>query len=342
MSRLLRTIRYRAEYVVALAAYVFLRWQPHFMVKIMAVGFGRAAYLLPPVSTLINANLKTAFPEKSAPEIRRIGRSSLVNTIRNMLEFFWMNNNRRRIEKCTVIPPDVAEILEYHGSRGERLVMVNPHLGSWEASALIVTYYSGKKTAVIVNPLRNPYLNRLLNLDNRETTPGLQVIFSRGALRASIRALRQGCNIGIVIDQNTKVREGGAFVNFFGLPVPCSQAPAEFFRFGKANKIKIVVIFGVSLRREDGIIATQYRHLSKPPEEYEPEEMTQELISISEQFIRRYPEQYLWLYKRFAHIPQGLDENLKQRYPDYARVVKNSFYSRVKKKRGAETGSAGL
>ena len=68
-------------------------------------------------------------------------------------------------------------------------------------------------------------------------------------------------------------------------------------------------------------------------EKYDADEMIQELISISEEFIRKTPEQYLWLYKRFAHIPQGIDEKLKKRYPYYARVVKDSFYSKVKNKK---------
>lgn len=301
------------------------------MLKMMAFCFGSTAYLLPAVRKLINANIKTAFPEKDKREIKAVGRASLINFIRNMLEFFWMVNRRRRIEKYTSLTPEITEILARHAANDERVIMVNPHLGSWEASGLIAPYYSGVKMAAIVNPLSNPYLNKLFNSGNREKTKGMQVIFSRGAVRATIKALRDGFNVGILIDQNTKVREGGAFVNFFGLPVPCSKAPAEFVRFGMAHDIKTVVIFGVSLRREDGVMAAQSRPLSKAPEEYEAEEMIQELISISEEFIRKYPEQYLWIYKRFAHIPQGIDENLKKRYPYYARVVKDSFYSKVKK-----------
>jgi hypothetical protein len=71
--------------------------------------------------------------------------------------------------------------------------------------------------------------------------------------------------------------------------------------------------------------------LSKPENEYEMREMIQELISTTEDYIRKYPEQYIWLYKRFAHIPRGLDEDRVKRYPYYARLVKESFYSKVKR-----------
>ena len=332
MSRPFLKIRHLIEYGFILILYGLLKIQPRFILKIVAYCWGTVIYRLPGVYKLVNANIKTAFPEKDIHEIRRIGRMSLVNNIRNMLEFFWMTNNKRRIEKCTLIPPDVLEMLKSYAHKdGKRVVMVNPHLGSWEASGLIAPYYSGMKLTAIASPLANPYLNRLLNTGSRERTGGMNIIFSKGAVRASNKALRDGFNIGILIDQNTKVRAGGVFVNFFGLPVASSKAPAEFVRFGKTHGIEIEVIFGVSIREKNGVVTAQSRPLSKPSDEYDDTEMIQEIISISEEFIRRYPEHYLWLYKRFAHIPQGLDENLRKRYPYYARVVKDSFYSKVKK-----------
>jgi KDO2-lipid IV(A) lauroyltransferase len=142
--------------------------------------------------------------------------------------------------------------------------------------------------------------------------------------------MREGMNIGLLIDQNTKVRAGGVFVDFFGLPVPSSKAPAELARFALNNEIKADIVFGISLRDENGILIGQVKSLQKPFEQYDDREMIQELTNISEEFIRKYPEQYLWLYKRFAHIPRDIDEERKIRYPFYARTVKKSFYSRVK------------
>jgi hypothetical protein len=68
--------------------------------------------------------------------------------------------------------------------------------------------------------------------------------------------------------------------------------------------------------------------LSKPFEEYaDDREVIQELMHISEDFIRRYPEQYVWLYKRFRYIPQEASEELAARYPFYAARAKASFYN---------------
>ena len=162
------------------------------------------------------------------------------------------------------------------------------------------------------------------------------MIFSRGAVRASLKALREGYNIGILIDQNTKVREGGVFVNFFGLPVPCSQTPATFQRVCAQEGVKVRILVGASMREPDGSLLAQSQFLSKPESEYDPAEMIQELMSITEEFIRKYPEQYIWMYKRFAHIPRDLDEETEKKFPFYARKVKTSFYSRVKKVKTAD------
>ena len=141
-----------------------------------------------------------------------------------------MSNSSRRIKRCLKFDSESKIVLGNCLANDERIVFVNPHLGSWEASALSVPFFCQDKIAAVANPLRNPYLNKFFNSGNRKQVSGFEVIFSRGAVRASLKALRRGFNIGILIDQNTKVREGGTFVNFFNLPVPCSKSPAEFYR----------------------------------------------------------------------------------------------------------------
>lgn len=335
MSRFLLKTRYLTEYAACLGAYFLLKIQAHCVVRAVARFWGTFVYSLPPVRKLVNANIKTAFPGKNLREINRIGRASMINTLLNVFEFLWMANNRKRIEKYTRLDPPARKTLEAYAADHTRLIMVNPHLGSWEASGLMVPYYLGMQMAAVATPLVNPYLNKFFNTGNREKTGGMKIIFSQGAIRAAIKAMRRGMNIGLLIDQNTKIRAGGVFVDFFGLPVPSSRAPAELARFALSNGIRAGLVFGVSLRDKNGVSVGHCESLSKPLAEYEPREMIQELTAIAEEFICKYPEQYLWFYKRFAHIPQDIDEARKARYPFYARVVKSSFYSRVKNS-GAE------
>ena len=190
-------------------------------------------------------------------------------------------------------------------------------------------FYAGVDMVAIAKPVRNPYLNRLLNRGNREQVTGLEIIFSRGAIRAALKALREGRGVGTLIDQNTRVRDGGEFVNFFGLPVPSSTAPANLKSYCDAHGIPAVIIYGTSVRHPDGRIVAHSRRLSKPFQEYaNAAEVLQELMQISEEYIRRYPEQYLWWYHRFQYIPPDCPPELRARYPFYAGVAKPGFFRR--------------
>ena len=155
---------------------------------------------------------------------------------RNLLEFFWIGGNHRRIERCYLLPEDIVQRLKAHAAAGERIIFVNPHLGSWEASGTMAPYYAGIKMAAIAKPTKNPYLYKLINAGGRERTNGLEVIFSRGAIRASISALRSGKGLGTLIDQNTRVRDGGVFADFTNA-VTSAAAVANDGKFDFAVKI---------------------------------------------------------------------------------------------------------
>ena len=185
--------------------------------------------------------------------------------------------------------------------------------------------------AAIAKPSKNKYLNKLLS-GNRERAEGLKIIFARGAMKAAIKALKEGMSIGTLIDQNTRGRDGGSFVEFFGLPAPSSTAPALLKRYCDSAGIPAVIIYGTSVREGNTTIA-YCTELSKPFAEYaDDREVLQDLMHISEDFIRRYPDQYVWLYKRFRYIPMEADEALVKRYPYYAVKVKPSFYNSMLKK----------
>ena len=150
---------------------------------------------------------------------------------------------------------------------------------------------------------------------------------------AALTALKQGKSIGILIDQNTRVRDGGEFVDFFGLPVPSSTAPAALKRYCDAHNVPAVIIFGSCPRLEDGRSVAHIEYLSKPFEQYaDDREVIQELMVKAEADIRRYPDQYLWFYKRFQYICPDASEEVKKKYPAYAVEPSAAFFNRTAKK----------
>ena len=98
-------------------------------------------------------------------------------------------------------------------------------------------------------------------------------------------------------------------------------------KFCDAEGIPAVIIYGTSVRHADGRVTAHSAKLSKPFCEYADErEVIQELMDISERYIRAYPEQYLWFYRRFQNIPPDCPPEIRARYPGYAKVTNSHFF----------------
>ena len=328
-----KKIRWSLEFVIVCIPYWILRILPWPLMRAVAWILGFVIHLIPGARKLVRANIRSAMPELSEKEVRRIARKSFDHVAWNLVEYVWMTGKAERIRRCCLIEEKTLEKLKELVKNNVRIIYVNPHLGSWEASGLMSPFYAGVNIAAIAKPLRNPYLNTFFNAGNRENTAGLRIIFSKGAMRAAIQALKEGLGVGTLIDQNTRVRDGGVFVNFFGLPVPSSTAPAVLKSYCDQKGIPSIIIIGCSLRQKDGKVMGQGWELSKPFEEYASHtEVLQELMAVSERLIRENPEQYLWLDRRFQYIPENVTDEERKRYPWYAVVPGKNFYLKVRER----------
>jgi len=335
----MKKIRYYLEYLGALGCSKLVRILPHGFLAPLARGTAFCVRLAWPLSRLVRANIRAAMPELERREVARIANESFFHMFNNFFEFVWLNSNPERICRCYYPQPESRDRIKRHLAAGERIIFINPHLGSWEASGVMAPFYTGIDMAAIAKPVSNPYLNRLLNSGGREKIKGLRIIFTRGAVKTALRMLREGWSLGTLIDQNTRVRDGGIFIDFFGLPVSSSAAPALLKRYCDAHDVPTVLIFAASLRMSDGMVHTLLEELPKPFDEYPDDRaVIQEIMAMSERYVRRYPEQYLWLYRRFRNIPPDCPEELRKRYPYYAAVPKPSFF---RKRRAAETSATG-
>jgi lauroyl/myristoyl acyltransferase len=111
------------------------------------------------------------------------------------------------------------------------------------------------------------------------------------------------------------------------LPVPTSRAPALFGR-----KLNTPVAIGGCIRK-----GKKYEmfseELPKNPSEYgSDEELIQDIMKITENIIRQYPEQYLWFYKRWLYIPENATDEQKKRYPFYSVNAPPRFFSKLSPK----------
>ena len=328
-----KKIRYFAEYLLVMLIYQPLRFMPWWLMRFSAWQLGFLMHLLPGCRKLVRANIHAAMPELPPREVNRIARSSFDHLTWNLLEYFWCIGNEKRIRRCCYVEEETLKFCHQKVKEKKQVIFVNPHLGSWEISGLMTPFYTKLQLAAIAKPLKNPYLNNLLNTGNRESTRGVKIIFSKGAMRASLQALREGWSIGTLIDQNTRLRDGGVFVDFFGLPVPSSTAPAVMQSYCNQKGISCQILFACSLRNSEKKLVGKAWSLEKPFEEYTSHaEVLQELMKKSEKIIRENPEQYLWMYRRFQYIPENATPEQLARYPWYAERPGSKFYSKVKNK----------
>jgi len=269
---------------------------------------------------LVKANLRSAFPEKTGQEIKSIARESFTNLILSFIELAWFTGRPEMVKKHVFLSDRIYEEVNDFYRQGKGFIFVTPHLGNWEiAGMMFANFFSNIPFAVVARVFPNPYLNRILDMGR--LSHGNKVISAKGAVKGMIQALKGGYFMSIPIDQNTRVRDGGIFIKFFGIPVPSSRAPAMF-----ARKMNVPVGIGGCVRKGFGYEVI-FEPLYKKIEDYKDDtELIQDLFKLTETYIRKYPEQYLWFYKRFQHIPENASEDLIRKYPYYAAFPDEKFY----------------
>jgi len=153
---------------------------------------------------------------------------------------------------------------------------------------------------VLARPLDNPLLHDLL--ERIRCATGNKVIYKQGALRRVLRALEQNDCVAILIDQYSQAAESVP-VEFFGRPAPTTAALASL-----ALRTGAPLLPAVALPLPGG----RYRMIYEPPIEMpaadsaDPvRELTQRCADVLEMYVRRYPELWLWMHRRWRDIPSG-------------------------------------
>lgn len=185
-------------------------------------------------------------------------------------------------------------------ARGKGALLLTAHFGNWEllAAAHVLT---GFRLSVVARPPDQPALERIAA--RLRARSGVQLINKRRALPEVLSALRSQRMVGILLDQNASRREG-VFVSFFGVPASTSKGLALL-----ALKTGAPVVPVFIHREADG----RHRVIVDPPvrlrltgdRERDVLEATAAFTRIIEDKIRRWPEQWFWVHRRWKTRPPG-------------------------------------
>ncbi|NLF93223.1 MAG: hypothetical protein GX564_04985 [Oligosphaeraceae bacterium] len=257
-------------------------------------------------SRIIEANLKLAFPDKSAAEIAALRHRNLCFMIELACDFLQSLKHPHRIEQ-RLLPVIVPA--EYPPD--QPLLFCLPHLGNWEILARMIPR-TGRRCAAVTGVFRSRKLNELMT--RGRSACGIELIPNVGAAVKVRAAIQDRKSVGLLIDQNISPKHGGVFVNFFSLPAPTSRLPASI-----ALQLHVPVLAGACIKQDDGNFALLLQPLPKPAWEYsDVNTLTEAILEANAQLIRQHPEQYLWIYRRWRYLPANLTPELRQRFPFYA------------------------
>lgn len=260
-------------------------------------GFGRLAYRLDRSHRRIAlANLDIAFGRTKSPaEKDRIARASLASFGRVVFDVVKLSHySRKAVFRLVDIEGRENLLQALAGGRG--VLMFSAHFGNWE----VLPTVAGAKVPfhAIVRALDNPYIDR--HLSRLRTRLGALIINKFGASRPILQALRRGEIVCILIDQNV-LRSQALFVDFFGRPAGTTPGLAAFqAKTGAA----LLPVFCRPRGRRYVLRVLPTPHIEASERRADDVlKITGFCTKIVEQEIRRYPEAWLWIHKRWNARP---------------------------------------
>jgi len=245
-------------------------------------------------------NLRLAFPEWSDAR-RQATLSGMARSLGWMAaEFACMPRyTRENIRKVIVL--DGQENFLEGQRRGKGVLFLTAHLGAWELSSYAHALY-GHSLHYMARPLDNARLDALVN--RYRGLSGNRPIFKNESARAMLKTLKDAGTVGILADQNT-MREEGVFVDFFGTPASTSAGIARVALHTGAAVVPGYAVWDPGLGK--------YRLRFEPPlelvrtgdTERDILENTKRFAKVTEEIIRKYPEQWVWIHARWKTRPAG-------------------------------------
>jgi len=275
---------------------------------------GRLGYLFDSRGRRIGlANLDIAFGEsKTAQEKKRILKTSSVTMARTLIDTFWFAHKPAERLGNYVDVDDSSQVF----FEDKAHICITAHFGNWEIIGQM-SGHKGRPLSSIATPVKNETVNKHF-IRAREAT-GQKIIPREGALRKLIKVLREGGKTAFLADQNTTKNDGGIWVDFFGLPALTTAAPALL-----AGRTGTEILMGFCMPQPGGRYRIYATKAFDPPQATDEEtvlRLTEEITRATEEEIRKHPQYWLWMYKRWKTKKPGSETAGYPWYCDPVRVA---------------------
>jgi KDO2-lipid IV(A) lauroyltransferase len=252
-------------------------------------------FFIPIRKATVIDNLKKAFPSYNKQKINSIAFGSYKSFMITFMEILYLPVMKMSEIESAVRFNNLASINEKY-SEGKGVIMLGAHFGNWEYLAMSGAVQAGIPFTVIVKPQRNSLVTDWLDI--QRVKYGNKIVPLGLSVRQFYKELKDKKVVAMVADQRGP--EDGIRINFMGRNAAVYPGPAIL-----ALKTDAPIIFGVAVRQPDFSYKTELEIISKDNlpenEELKVLELSQRHTAALEKYIYKYPEQWLWMHKRWKY-----------------------------------------
>lgn len=269
--------------------------------RVGAAMAGAIGHVAGKLSAVGRRNLSLAFPEWTQEEREAV----LWRLYRNL---GWLLAEFAQMSRYS---PQVAgtKIMRYQGlenflaarEKGRGVLVLTGHLGAWELSSFLHSLL-GYPMGIVIRRLDNPRVDALVN--RIRCMHGNRILHKDDFARGLLRAMHAGETVGILMDTNMTPPQG-VFVPFFGVEACTASGLARVARRTGAAVLPGFLLWDEAESRYLLHFGEELRMQRTEDAEADARANTALFAAVTEKYIRQYPDQWLWLHRRWKTRPPG-------------------------------------
>ncbi|MGI8469822.1 MAG: lysophospholipid acyltransferase family protein [Pyrinomonadaceae bacterium] len=254
----------------------------------------------PKLQKTARRNLEIALPELSETEKEKI----VCGTFESLGRHLGFVSHFRKFRH-----EDIRHLVEVVGYEnfdaahkcGRGVLFFTGHFGSWEVFNLLPSAF-GFGMNILVRRIDNSLVENFV--DAMRTRFGSVTLDKTKSARTMFRVLKKGELLGILADLNAQEKEG-VFVDFFGTPASTTTSIAKLALATGAAVLPAFAVWEESKKKYVVYLELPVEYDAADNSEKNIRHLTQKITNVVEKYVRLYPEQWLWIHKRWNTRPKG-------------------------------------
>ena len=253
-------------------------------------------YVLGYRKKVVRSNLKLAFPDKDADELREIEKRSyrhFVDVFFEMIKSFTISE-KEISKRLSITNP---ELLDPYYEKGQSVIFTSGHYANWEWVSFIVEKSLNYHMSVVYKKLKNKYFDNLMKKTRNKF--GVRFVEKRNFYPEILKNKKEGViqAYGFLSDQSPKLKTAKYWDTFLNVEVPVEIGPETI-----ARKMNYPVFYFQTEQVKRGVYKSTFLLLEEEPKKSETHSITKRYLKALEDQIRKKPEFYFWTHKRFKHM----------------------------------------